>query len=108
MKGSRAFIVGAWVVGLAVLGLVALAAPAEAKTTAKATIRGVKHEFVVPDGWASRPGDDGIEFIPPDAKIHGPMTVAIVGVAKEKTDDPVKIARTLADNDHKKKPYLTW
>jgi hypothetical protein len=82
-----------------------LAAPAPVRaetTTARGTIRGVAHEFAVPDGWSTRPSAAGIEFLPPAGKVKK-LAVAIVGVEASAGSDGKSMLGKLVDDEKLKK-----
>jgi hypothetical protein len=88
-----------------VLLLVWLAAPAPARaahTKAHGTIRGVAHEFAVPDGWSTRASATGIEFLPPAGEVKH-LAVAIVGVEATAGKDGLAMLDQLVDAEKQKK-----
>lgn len=88
--------------------LVVCARPATAKSTTRANIRGIPHDFTVPDDWQARPSAEGIEFVPPRGRASAPMTIALVGVEKPAGADAESVVRALAENDRKRRPYLDY
>jgi hypothetical protein len=72
-----------------------------APTTARGTIRGVAHEFTVPDGWSTRARDTGIEFVPPRGVKK--LSVLIVGVEARAGDDGKSLIGHVIDDEKLKK-----
>lgn len=85
--------------------LVWLAAPASVRaetTFARGNIRGVAHEFAVPDGWSTRPSAAGMEFLPPAGKVKK-LAVAIVGVEAPAGEGGKRVLGKLVDEEKLKK-----